>query len=297
MGRRSGGLVSTLLGVVLVAAACGGGTGGLELPDPASDDVSEQTQDTSGSDQADSGGAADLGSVTQTAAPSMSWIEVEGTRYDMNAVGTVNYECVIAEDRVSINFQTNEESSMTIQGSNQTGEWFLSLTFAPGDDSNVQYGASLTETGEVGAGDNSLSFEGNVQKVVDFDVASATDTPGTVAVNCNDPDPLPSAEVGGQSYEFPFSGASGITCEITPELVDVLINRFGPDNTQLQISASRNGDNWLGSVSISTTEDTFSSTIPEDGSGLTIDGASVSYEGTFSSSGGDTDGSASATCP
>lgn len=294
---RSRKLGSLMVGVALFAAACGGGTDGLELPDPASADTSGQVGDSSGGDQSNSSGATELGSVTQTADPTTGWIEIEGARYDMSAVGTVNYECVIAEDRTSINFQTNGENSMTIQGSNQTGEWFLSLTFAPGDETNVQYGGSLTETGMVGAEDNALSFEGDVEKVVDYDVMNATDVPATIAVNCGEPDPLPMAEVGGRTYEFPFSGASGLACEVTPELVEVMINRFGPDNTQLQISASQNGDMWLGAVSVSTPEDTLISTMAEDGTGLTIDSSSVAYEGVFSSSEGDIDGSASATCP
>jgi len=107
----------------------------------------------------------------------------------------------------------------------------------------------------------------------------------------------PTAEVGGETFVFPTSGAQSVTCDVQPEALEVRVNRLAIDGLQLELQGNFDGERWVGSATVYTNEGNYSSPLPLDGAGLTIDGTSVTYAGTFSSpAGDDVDGTVSVTC-
>jgi hypothetical protein len=301
---------------MVVMGACGGDdddaadpAGSADVADDATaapaDDVGSSdagdTPDVGGTDDpasagSDAGGAVQLGEPSLTADPGQVWAEVDGERLEYTMADSMNVECMVGADRVTVNLQANGHDFL-LQGSAQTGDWFLDMTFAPGGD-NTRYGAdSMSGSGTFTVGDGMLSYEGTVSRVVDFDVQNAEDVEARVAVNCASPGGDPTAEVGGESFVFPLSGAQSVTCDVGPEALEIRINRLAIDGLQLELQGTFDGERWVGSATIYTNDGNYSSPLPTDGTGLTIDGTSVAYEGTFASpAGDDVEGSVSVTC-
>lgn len=253
------------------------------------------------SGEAASGSSSDaevvVGSPTIESDPGMTWAEVNGERIEFLANGSQHYECTVGPDRVTINYQTGEGNDFLLNAAMQGGGWLGNLTFAPGGEGNVQYSASIPNDAEsFGLGNDALSYEGSVQKIKDFDMANAEIMSAQIAVNCAWPGGDPAAVINGEKYTFPASGSQSFECNIESEAV--AFDKSG-GNSQLQIDATkRTADAWLGSVAIYTENGNFTSTIPEDGEGLTIEGAKVHYEGTFNEpSGGEVTGTVDVTCP
>jgi hypothetical protein len=293
-------LKTALLTVILIlVAACGGGV---------ADDLGEEvfggidpSSDTSGSDQGQgTSGSAEAGPVTQTADPSTGWVEVDGQRFDFEAFGSTHFRCEILPDRITINFQqTTTGNDFTFQGSIVDGGWLGSFTFSPTvEDKQVSYGATLgSDPGTLGIGEQAISYEGTLRRVEDFDIVNAQDTQATIAVNCAAPGGEPSVDIGGQSFAFPLSGAQSLACAISDEGVEVMISHSSPESLQLQIDVRDNGGQLLGGVFVTSGDDHYDSIIPADGTGLVIDGNSLTYVGTFSTpSGEEAEGSASVVC-
>ena len=282
---------------MLIISSCGGDSGLDALPAELPD-VDANASDSNGANQEGSTSVSgQVGAVTLTADPGQTWVEVEGERVEYLASGSGNYECQVGDDQVTINYQTGGAQDLLIQGGKVEGNWFLNLTFTREGADNVRYSATLPGSGSLGLGDRALSFEGPAQRIEDFDVANATDTDVSLAVNCASPGGDPTAVIGGTEYIVPFAGAQSITCDVSDDLVDVTINRLARDGTQIQIDARYDGEVWLGAISVNTPEGRYISTLTEDGAGLVIDGPAVDYEGSFGSDGSDADGTVSVTCP
>lgn len=288
----------TVLVAALTMSACGSGgdeSGGLGAE--VFDGVGQASGDVE-STQPEAASAAEVGPVTQTADPSTGWVEVEGERYEFEAFGSTHFSCDILDDRITINFQeTTSGHDLTIQGSVFDGSWNANMTFAPDvEGSQVSYGANIG-LGTLGLEENALSFEGTTSKVVDFDLANAQEAPAVVAINCAAPGGVPTAEVAGESLEFPLSGASNLDCVVSDEGVDILISRNLPDRIQMQIDIDDNDGELFGAVHVSFDDATYTSFVPADGSGLTIDGQSVTYQGQFTTpTGEEVEGSVAANC-
>ena len=290
-----------LMGILILVAACGGG-----VADDLGDDLGEQVfggidPSSDGSDEGQgTSGSTEAGPVTQTADPSMGWVEVDGQRFDFEAFGSTHYRCELLPDRITINFQqTTTGNEFTFQGSVVDGGWLGSFTFSPtGGDKQVSCGATLgTEPGTIGIGEQAISYEGTLRRMEDFDIVNAQDTEATIAVNCAAPGGDPTAEIGGQSFTFPFSGAQSLHCAVSDDGVEVLISHSSPDTLQLQIDVRDDGGQLLGAVHVTSGDEQYSSIIPADGTGLDIDGNSLTYVGTFSTpSGEEVEGSASIVC-
>lgn len=282
--------------IALTIGACGGGdgdTGGL------GEDVFGDVGEASGDVESDDQGATEVGPVTQTADPSTGWVEVDGERYEFAAFGSTNYRCELAEDRITINFQqTVSGHDFTLQGGVLDGQWNANLTFVPSGDSQVNYGATIGfDPGNFGIDGEAISYEGTLSRVEDFDVANAQETQGAIAVNCSAPGGVPSAEIGGESFTFPLSGAGSLQCVISAEEVELLISQSQPEFRQLQVDIEDNGGELFGAAHVTTDEGTYTSFVPPDGMGLVIDGSSLDYEGTFTApSGEEVEGSVSVTC-
>jgi hypothetical protein len=297
------GLVPLLL---IVLAACGGGDDDGETgPDGSSGQTSSSSDGGGGSsDASGTGGSSDdgssggttVGAPTLDADPGMTWAEVEGQRIEYRANGSLHYECTVDDERVLINYQTAEGNDFSLNAALQGGSWIGNITFKPDGDGNIQYGATIPDDADVfGLGDGALSFEGTVDKITDRDIMNPETVDAQIAVNCSWPGGDPTAVIDGQTFTFPPSGAQSFSCSVADEAVS--FEKSGGDS-QLQIDAQmRTADAWLGSVAVRTAAGNYTSTIPEDGAGLTIDGATVRYEGTFTDpSGAEVTGTVDATC-
>ena len=290
---------------LLIAGCAGGG----DASDP-SEGAGRVEEPTAGEQSAAAGGSGGggptIGEVTLTADPGSAWAEVDGGRLEYQASGGVAYECTVANDRVAVNFQTADGHDLFAQGGKQGDDWFMSLTFKPGAGDQIQYGfSSVDADGTIGISDGALSYEGQVDRIEDFDVENATKVDARVAVNCASAGGDgsagggdPTATIGGQSYTFALSGAQSVTCEVAPDNVTVRINRLAIDGTQLEIDGRQDSDRWIGAVVVYTSDGNYTSPMANDGTGLTIDGSSVQYEGSFKApDGSELDGTASAACP
>ncbi|MGB7861361.1 MAG: hypothetical protein WBM90_12760 [Acidimicrobiia bacterium] len=288
--------------LALVVSACGGGGGD---DSGLGDDVFGGIGDAAGENQDSDGGggvpgAGEAGPVTGTADPTTAWVEVEGQRFEFEVPGSVHHQCIIGEERVTINYQETETGSLLIQGQNLGDGWLLSLTVAAGG-SNVSYGGSLPGDGSLGIDGSSLSYEGPADRVEDYDIVNATEVDISLAVNCTPPGDGITATVGGTEYQVQFSGS--VRCEITDEMIEVAIGdaraQGGALDAELQMGAIRDGDGeWFGSATVRTADGTsYTSEMSAEGDLPTVDGLTISYEGTFSSDAGDVDGSVSFSCP
>ncbi len=307
--HKTGPLTVAVLGAIAVlVGACGGGDSGdlgasddsAPSDDPVSGDQQSSGEDASSGAVQGASGAAVAGPLTQMADPGVGWVEADGQRFDFTPFGSVHHSCEVLSDRITINFQqTTSGNDLTFQGALVDGGWIGSFTFSPAlSGTSVSYGASLGfDPGTLGIGDQALSYEGTLNRVEDYDILNAEAVPATIAINCAPPGGVPTAEIGGQSFEFPFSGAQSIRCVVSDDGVEVLISRSSPEYLQLQIDVRDNGGDLLGGVYVTSGDEQYNSIIPADGTGLTIDGSSLTYEGSFSDSGGEElPGSASVTC-
>lgn len=278
-GRRA-----AVISLALIVMACGGGDG--DAIESGVGEVLEGVSQTTGEVGAEApapSGGTDVGPVTQTAAPSTGWVEVDGQRFEIEAVGSVNYRCEVLEDSITVNFQqTASGNELTLQGRVLDGQWNANLTFAPAGGTQVSYGATIGfDEGELGLGAAEVSYEGALNRIEDYDVANAEQVQGTLAVNCAEPGGGTTAEIGGESFTFPFSGANSLTCAIAANEVEVLIGQMQPEFSQLQVDVREEGDGLFGAALVTAGDVTYSSFVPMDGTGLVIDGNTLTYEGTF----------------
>lgn len=295
--KRASWVLAVAIGLTIGACGGGGDDSG-DLGEDVFGGVGESSDDAEPEDQG-SGGATEIGPVTQTADPSSGWVEVDGERYEFSAFGSTHYSCELLEDRITVNFQqTTAGHDLTLQGSVLNGQWTANLTFVPEGETQVNYGATIGfDPGRFGIGEEAVSYEGTVARVEDFDVQNTQEMQAVIAVNCAPPGGVPTAEVGGESFTFPLSGASSLECMVSDELVQVLIGQSQPEFRQLQIDIQDNGGELFGAAHVSTDEGTFTSFVPPDGTGLTIEGAGINYEGTFTApSGEELEGVVSVTC-
>lgn len=308
-GGPTGSRWAAIAVVVAAAAACGGGDDDASAGDGdqsgAVSDVDEPPAGAAGGGDADTGGGAAgavgvvLGDPPSTADPGQVWVEVGGERLEYTTGDALAVECSITPERVTVNLQTADGRSFLLQGADDGGSWFLNLTFSPGGgDEQVSYGSeSASGRGTYTIGDGALSYDGTVIRVVDFDVANGEELDARLAVNCASPGGDPTAVVGGETYAFPVSGAQSVQCQVSPEAIDVRINRLALEGRQLELSVRLDGDAWLGTVTVYRNEGNLSSLVPPDGAGLTVDGTSVTYVGTFEGpDGAQLDGSVEVTC-
>ena len=286
----------TLLFVgALLVAACGGALdGALEgavdgedvfgTPPPTNEDGSFDT------------GAGEAGPVTVTTDPSQALVSIDGKQVVYSAIGTIHYECLISEDRVSINYQSDQGQDLLIQGGIIDGGWLLNVTFTVEDEGNVAYGATLPGGGSLGLGDNQLSYEGTIDKVEDRDILNPTPVDGTIAVNCSVGEGQPTAVIDGTEYVISMVGADSSVCEVSNEIVTVQINRLTDDGLNLDIGVEAQEDGWFGHVSVTTPQGNYLAKDSPNPVGLTVEGSTVTYQGTFEGDAGDVEGSVVVNC-
>jgi hypothetical protein len=308
-------LASVFVGVMLFAAACGGGS------DDDSDDQqaqptaqSEPTATTAGDDDveptasADDGASSDEGSsgdVAVTAGPGQTQVDVDGQTILYESAGSIYYTCDIGSDAIQVNYQTGEGQDFLLQASRQSGDWAGSLTFKEASaEPGEGYGATLPADGDLQVGEGALSYVGTVTRTTDFGGGDSEDLEASISINCESAGGDASAEIGGETFVFPASGAQSFECEITDEnTFRVQINRLSLDGLQLTFDGRPEGDGVIGNVSIASGDDRYTATLfgspPE---GLAVEGSTITYTGPFEHSvdrevQGEVEGTATATCP
>jgi len=289
-----------ILAAGILLAACGGDDdgGGAQLPigDNRGGDPTPTTSSSDNSGGGAGGGAA--GAVTKTTEPGQALVEVDGETIVYRAAGSSFYTCDILDDRITVNFQTGDGHDLLIQGSLQASGWVANVNFKAAGASNVQYGATIpVDADAFGLGNSAMSFEGTVSRIKDFDIANAERVPATIAVNCASPGGDPTAQIGDETYVFRLSGAQSVQCDVTPDQFEVRINRLSTDDLQLEAQGRQQSGAWLGNVTVYAGSERFTSTFVSIGTGLDIEGSTLNYEGTFTSTGGEElEGSISVTC-
>lgn len=303
MGAHRWTVASLVAVAALALSACGGGDdsssddeSGADAVDPAVD-ASQDGSDVTDASSSSGGGSVVVGDPSPTTEPGTVTVDVGGERLEYAAAGSINVNCTVTDQQVVVNLQTPEGRDFLLQGSPQTGDWFLSMTFAPGGE-NVTYSAdSMSGRGTFTIGDNAVSYVGTVDRVVDFDVTNAEAVDAEVAVNCASAGGDPTATVDGETYVFPLSGAQSVTCEVSDTSLEVRVNRLAIDGLQLEVTGSDQGGQWVGAAVVYTADGNYTSTLPDDGTGLSIDGTAVSYAGTFlSPTGAEVEGTVDVTC-
>lgn len=289
---------------ILVLAACGGDddSNDVAVEDADTTSATDASADDNGSDDGGGGGGpTTLDELALTTDPSSAYAESDSGRWDYNAAGSLNYNCTITPQQILVSFQTPEGQDLSIQAGNDGTGWSGQVTFAAADAEQVQYSVALGQNGgTLGVVDSALSFQGTADKIVDFDLANSEEVDVAIAVNCAPAGDgsEPTAEIGGQTYVVPFSGAQSVTCDVSPTDVDVTVNRLALENLQLAIDMRGGPDDWIGSVFVITPDGDYTVTLSGAAEGLVIDGSTVTYEGPIT---GDDDvevpASVSITCP
>ncbi len=313
--------VIAVVGVTALQAGCGGGSGlgGSGLADQIEnpDDVAignavEGDVDSAPADAVP--GALAAGPVTVSAEPGHAVVTVDDLTIDhtANEVGG-GFRCTFSDEGISLEVNS-AFGSMTLGAMPVDDGWIGRFTADSdeGDaDSWIQYSAQPFD-GELGIDDdaNTLSYVGTAVRqdrkaMADGDMDTPT-VDVTVAVNCGiEPATL---EVGSETFTFPLFEADSMICQVTaPDSIDITINYLSTENRQLQFDVRPDGDGVIGGVFVIDGVSRWSSVISTRGGtadGLSFDGSTVTYTGTFEHT-SDTDadlseeveGTAVGTCP
>lgn len=309
-----------IAGAAVLLAGCGEGTdlGDSDLFDEAGDvdavDRGDGGDDSSGLGDSTTVGALEVGAVTVFTEPGHAVVTVDGSTIDHSAAESGGmFRCVFDDDQ--INFEVSSDvGTMVLTASRVDDGWigrFTTDSDEGGDDDWIQYSAQPFD-GELGidAASATLSYVGTAMRqdrnaMSDGDL----DTPivdVTVALNCGG-EPA-TVEVGGETFTFSPAGADSTTCLVdAPDAIDVILNFLATEDRQLSINVRPDGDGVIGGVNVIDGDDRFDAIIStNDGSadGLSVDGSTVTFTGTFQhTSDADPDlsedlvGTATITCP
>lgn len=312
-------VVAAIVAAPLMQAACGGGSqfGDSGLFDQIEvDDI--ESGDMLGSEGGDSEfgqsvvGALEAGAVTVAAEPGHAVVTVDGRAIDHTPVESgETFRCVFSDDQITL--EVNSAFGSMILSASRTDDGWLGTFTADSDESEawIQYSAQPFD-GELGIDPEAkaLSYVGTAIRQ-DRDAMSDgdLDTPTvdvTVAVNCGiDPAIV---EVGGQTLTFAPFEADSMTCQVAgPDSIGIVLSSLSTQDRQLQFDVRPEGDGVIGGVNVIEGDERWSATIStfgETADGLTVDGSTVTFTGTFErTSDVDPDlseefeGTATVTCP
>jgi len=283
--------------LLVVLGACGSGD------DDAGDEASAPIQGTVVDDQQRSDDDSS-GSPSLTTDPGTAYAEVDGERIEYRSSGSIAYSCEVDDERITVNFQTADGQDLLLQATSDGDAWLGRLTFASAEESTTRYSATIDGSSGLVVGGDALSYQGPVDRIQGTDLAGAEELDAEVAVNCASPGGdgagaggEPVAEVGGETYTFPLSGAQSVTCDVAPDEVEVRVNRLALDDLQLEIDMTGGPGDWLGSVAAYTPDGTYRVTLSGEAEGFAVDGDTVTYDGPLELDGVESDASVSVTCP
>jgi hypothetical protein len=288
-----------LLALVATLAGCGGGGSGSDAAVDAT--FGETTSETSTTGSAETAGV----DPSAVPAPGQARVEVDGKVFVLESSGSIHFVCDVASDEIRINYQQTEAGDLLFQASRQSGEWLGNVTFA---ESGNNYGGSVPRSGDgLAVGTDVLTFSGTLTHRTYSDPTNTRDVEASIAVNCDTSGAGgsdPTAEIDGRTFVFPASGAQSFDCEVAPTGFRVIVNRLALEDSQIQIEGTQQSGDWVGAASVISGEDRYIATFPLDGTGLEVDGNTVTFTGTFTQTSEsdptlerDVEGTASATCP
>lgn len=292
--------------IALVALVASGACGGSDDDSGPGPDIGLGSPEDGGSDPADPSGSGEGGGVTGTdqvaftTDPGTAYAEVEGERIEYESADSIAYTCEVGADRLQVNFQTADGQDLGISAGPDGDGWSGQFSFRAADGGTVQYSIVFAQNvGTLGVADGALSYDGTADRIEDSDVLNTEEVDVQLAINCasagDGDDPV--AEIDGEEYTFPFSGAQSVDCAASPSDIGITVNRLG-DELQLSIDMRGGPDDWIGSVFIITPDGDFTATLSGAAEGLTIDGDTVTYEGPIETDSGDeVAASVSITCP
>jgi hypothetical protein len=301
MGSLTVVLAVTLVAAVTALAGCGGGGDGSDGADGGFGFETDPAETTAVTERAE---PASLDPAVLPP-PGQARAEVDGQVFTLEAAGSVHFACEVTDDEIRINFQETESGSLSIQASPVTGEWNGTLTFAEG---GANYGASLSGLEGLATGPDGVVYSGTLTYRTYSDPSDTRDVEGTIAVNCGTAAEgglaTATAEIAGETFSFPASGAQSFECEVTPTAMEVRVNRLALEDSQIEIQGSQQSGDWVGNVYVISGSDRYNAIFPADGTGLDITGTTVTFTGMFAQTSEsdpgleqEVSGSASVTCP
>jgi hypothetical protein len=293
-------LGAVLAAVTMAVVGCGGGGDGAEDASLfETDTVETDTVSTSSPEPAtlDPGSLPPLGEAR---------VDVDGETFSLRPGGSIYFTCEISADRITVNYQQTESGDLSFQAGLLDGEWLGNVTFAMGDDN---YGGTLPRSGEgLAVGTGAMTYTGTLTHRTYSDPSETREVEAVIAVNCGTLGEgsagEATAEIGGEMFTFPASGAQSFECEVTPTSFRVLVNRLSLEDKQIQMEGTQQSGEWVGGVYVISGDDRLSAVLSANGAGLEIVGQTLTFTGTFTQT-SQTDpgverevtGSASVTCP
>lgn len=308
---------------VLALAGCGGGgdggIGGLGV-DPnvdvnPGDGGAFGQNDASGDDGASSGGTGvELGPVTATAEPGHAVVEVEGgPTIELSAARDIGtFSCSLSEDEIRFGVSASDGPSMSLTAADVGMGLNANLTVDSDEDPDkwIQYGGTLEGTLGLDVDTGEVSYEGPVTRqdrgaMADGDLDMPT-VNVTVAINCGLEHST--AEFDGEELSFaPFESEAGFSCLSTDrEDVDVDFSYQIPGPRRLNVDVRADDGGIIGHVLVESDGNKWRAGISTNegtDAGLSIDGGTLTYTGTFtrtSESGGsetEVEGTVTVHCP
>jgi hypothetical protein len=313
-----------MIGVVAAIALLAGCGGGAELGGNGLFDQIDNTDDVAIGGVIDGAddmanvdavpGAIVAGPVTVFTEPGHAVVAVDGRTIDhTSAEFGGGFQCFVSEEQINLAV-ASEFGSMTLSAIPVEGGWsgrFTADSDEGDDDSWIQYSAQPFD-GELGVDldAHTLSYVGTAVRQDRKAMADGElDTPTvevTVAVNC-DIEPA-TVEIGAEMFTFPPFEADSMICKVAaPDSLDITLNSLATASRQLQFDLRPDGDGVIGGVFVIDGDDRWSSVIStSSGSadGLSFDGSTVTYTGTFEHTSDtdpdlseEADGTAVVTCP
>ncbi len=262
-----------------MAAACGGGgdggggfgAGGFQETPSGDSNDREPGDDNPSSGGGDAGPAPDVA----PADPGTARLDVDGDSIIYGGARMLYFTCELS-DGAQVNIQSPEGQDLLLR----YGDGFGGSITTRDLEADVFYAASIPDGEGIWIEGDTVIFSGEMERQDPGDRLNGEPVQGTLVVNCGPPGgEHPKAEVDGNTFEFPASGAQSFTCLVS----DTVEINIGPlmDRRSLEINMREQGDITLGSVSIRLADTVYSSQIPDDGEGFEIDGSRVTYSGTF----------------
>lgn len=283
-----------LVGAAALQTGCGGGSGidsslfdQMDVDDLESVDVGD---DVAGLEQPIPG-ALEAGAVTAFAEPGHAVVTVDDRTIDHTpAESGDGFRCAFDDEYISI--EVNSAIGSMIVTATRTGDGWIGRFTADSDEGGegdwIQYSAQPFD-GELGidAGSNMLSYVGTAMRqdrnaMIDGDLDMPT-VDVAVAINCDIEPAI--VEVGGQTFTFAPFEADSMTCQVAaPDSIDIVINSLATADRQLQFDVRQDGDGIIGGVYVTEGADRWNAVISTRGGtadGLSVDGSTVSFSGTF----------------
>ena len=271
-------------------------------------------QDTGDGGSTDSGDRGlDVGTLTSNADPGYAVVEVEGgpTIEISAAHGRGSFNCDITDDRIQIGIGGSERLSLQFNARHQEDGWGGSFTIDSDEDPDrwIQYGGIMAGTLGLDVEAGEISYVGTATRQDRYGMADGDlDMPEvevTVSVNCG-LDHATAMFDNHDELDFDPFGTRFLTCMPNgPDDIDIDFDYQGGSNDRLEVDVrpdaglighvkvEHDGGRWFALVSTSEGSD----------AGLTVDGTTVTFDGTFTYTpdGGGTeqevDGVVTVTCP